>query len=76
MTRVATLEMVRLRSRHPNTGRVTLRNVTPRFVTTLDLDLAASGFADKTTTPQVAQVVLDPQQPAGETESGKGGEAR
>jgi hypothetical protein len=65
--------MVPLRSKYPNTGRVTLRNTVPRF--DMDLALRDGSFdrmLDKTTTPQVvvAEEALD------ETAARKGGEAR
>jgi hypothetical protein len=72
--------MVPLRSKYPNTGRVTLRNVTPRFDMPFDIDLAVSGVPEKTTTSQVVPAELEApsgrQQTEDETAAGKGGEAR
>ena len=70
---MATLEMVPLRSKYPNTGRVTLRNTVPRFDIDLALrDVLLDRALDNTTTPQVVVA----EEASDETAARKGGEAR
>jgi hypothetical protein len=71
---MATLEMRKLRSKYPNTGRMTLRYEVPPFdVPPADLDDALREVLNQnTTTPQVAES----DSTEGETPAGKGGQAR
>ena len=77
---MATLELVPLRSKYPNSGRMTLRHVAPVINPVAPLDLIAEDLQDLQdildsletgTTPQVAD-----SDGAGETTAGKGGQAR
>jgi hypothetical protein len=74
---MATLELVPLRSKYPNSGRMTLRHVAPVINPVAPLDLIAEDLQDildsleTGTTPQVAD-----SDGAGETTAGKGGQAR
>ena len=74
---MATLELVSLRSKYPNSGRMTLRHVAPVINPVAPLDLIAEDLQDildsleTGTTPQVAD-----SDGAGETTAGKGGQAR
>jgi len=74
---MATLELVPLRSKYPNSGRMTLRHVAPVINPVAPLDLIAEDLQDildsleTGTTPQVVG-----SHGAGETTAGKGGQAR
>jgi hypothetical protein len=74
---MATLELVPLRSKYPNTGHMTLRHAIPVIDPEIPLDLVGDDLLDfldnleTTTTPQVAGSV-----PAGETAVRKGVQAR
>jgi hypothetical protein len=74
---MATLELVPLRSKYPNSGRMTLRHVAPVINPVAPLDLIAEDLQDildsleTETTPQVADSAG-----ADETTAGKGGQAR
>jgi hypothetical protein len=71
---MATLEMVPLRSKMPNTGRMTLRYPLPTIATGGAVDMVdRPGRTQETiTTPQVASAPSGD----GETTARKGGEAR
>ncbi|MBL8929839.1 MAG: hypothetical protein JNL54_06920 [Kineosporiaceae bacterium] len=76
---MATLEMVRLRSKYPNTGRMTVRHPMPLIdapmstINPEDLDEALREVVSSkaTTTPKVAET-----DSSGETAVRKGGQAR
>ncbi len=75
---MSTLELVKLRSRYPNTGRMTLRHPVLRLDTPLDptydpttFDALVREVLSDSTTPQVAESDSD-----GETTARKGGQAR
>jgi hypothetical protein len=67
---MVTLDIVPLRSKMPNTGRVTLRYQLPAVKIDVPMDGRAADLPRIATTPQVEE------QEALETTAGKGGEAR
>jgi len=79
---VATLEMVPLRSKYPNNGRVTLRYAMPPIDPSFELDAALRESlerADTTTTPKVVERPVVPAADTArddETPARKGGQAR
>jgi hypothetical protein len=80
---MATLEMVRLRSKYPNMGRMTVRYAMPLIDAPIDLDAGTDRAlreiltdADGTTTPKVDDVVHESVRDDDETAAGKGRQAR
>jgi hypothetical protein len=80
---VATLELVRLRSKYPNTGLMTVRHTMPPFDAPLDRDGGTERAlrviltdVDDTTTPKVAGTGPEQAPVADETPAGKGERAR
>ncbi len=83
---MATLEMVRLRSMYPNSGRMTVRYAVPRIVTgavddpaPVDIDAALREALNDTDNETITTSQVDEPAPAGavvETVAGKGGSPR